>query len=453
MSGLAERARAVAEASSAPGDVPGPGRRAASAAAATARPARPVGRVRRRSPRSRLPSRTVRLRLTLLYGGLFVLSGAALLAITYLLLLRFTARIQITTGPVSAPDTQGGPLGGQLPPASPETSSAVVSRIHHSYLHHLLVESGIALAIMAVASIGLGWLMAGRVLRPLRTITATTLRISQENLHERLNLPGPQDELTDLGDTIDGLLVRLETAFEAQRRFVANASHELRTPLAMMRTSLDVAEGKPQPVPREVTVLAGRLREGLDQADRLIESFLTLARAHQVVPGEAAAVSLTDLVATALAAHEARSAELGVGIHRQLATVEVTGNPTLLRRLIENLVDNALRYNHPGGFVHVGCHTASDGTAGARTAQLMVESTGALLDDAEVRELGQPFHRLTADRTTTGSVGLGLGLSIVTAIAAAHDGALHLSARPDGGLRAVVNLPHVSRAPASGMSR
>jgi hypothetical protein len=187
------------------------------------------------------------LRLTLLYGSLFVLSGAALLAITYLLVLYFTAHIQITTIPTGAPGSQGGPLGGQPSPVAARASSAVASQIHHSYLHQLLVESGIALAIMAVVSIWLGWLVAGRVLRPLRTMTAATLRISQENLHERLDLPGPRDELKDLGDTIDGLLARLETAFEAQRRFVANASHELRTPLAMMRTSLDVAEGKPSP--------------------------------------------------------------------------------------------------------------------------------------------------------------------------------------------------------------
>jgi len=398
---------------------------------------------------ARLPSRTVRLRLTLLYGGLFVLSGAALLAITYLLVLYFTARIQITTTPDGAPGTQGGPLGGQ--PVPLQATSAVASQIHHSYLHQMLIESGISLAFMAVVSIWLGWLMAGRVLRPLRTMTTTTLRISQENLHERLDLPGPRDELKDLGDTIDGLLARLETAFEAQRRFVANASHELRTPLAMMRTSLDVAEGKPRPVPREVTVLAGKLREGLDQADRLIEDFLTLARARQGTPVGVATVSLDGLVAAALAVRQPRAAELGVHINRQLAAAEITGNQTLLRRLVDNLLDNALRYNHPGGIVHVYCCTATSGTADVMTAQLVIENTGPLLDDADVRQLGQPFRRLAADRTTTGSVGL--GLSIVAAIADAHDGTVHLSARPAGGLRAVLTMPHASQTPARGVPR
>ncbi|KDA42754.1 HAMP domain-containing sensor histidine kinase [Frankia sp. BMG5.23] len=452
MSDLAERARTAAAASGTPAEPPEPARRAVSAAAAAPRSSGLVARLRR-WPWARLLPRTVRLRLTLLYGSLFVLSGAALLAITYLLVLHVTATIQITTTPTGMPETQGGPLNGQ--PAPPRASSAVASQVHHSYLHQLLVESGIALAIMAVVSIWLGWLVAGRVLRPLRTMTATTLRISQENLHERLDLPGPQDELTDLGDTIDGLLARLETAFEAQRRFVANASHELRTPLTMMRTSLDVAEGKPQPVPREVTVLAGKLREGLDQADRLIENFLTLARAHQGAPGNDAAVSLTGLVVAALAAREPHAAELGVHIHRQLAAVEIIGNPTLLRRLVDNLLDNALRYNHPGGFVHVQvqvrCHPATGGTDDARIAHLTIENAGPPLDDADVQQLGQPFRRLAADRTTAGSVGL--GLSIVAAIAAAHDGALHLSARPEGGLRAVITMPLVGRAPVSGVPR
>ena len=417
----------------------------AAPAHATPRSQRLVARLRRWS-RLRLPSRTVRLRLTLLYGGLFVVSGAALLAITYLLVRYFTAHVKIITTPAGT--TQGGPLGGS--PAPPPSRSAVASQLHDSYLHQLLVESGIALAIMSVVSIWLGWLVAGRVLRPLRTMTTTTRRISQENLHERLDLPGPRDELKDLSDTIDALLARLETAFEAQRRFVANATHELRTPLAMMRTSLDVAEGKPRPVPREVTVLAGKVREGLDQADRLIESFLTLARAHQGTPAEDATVSLTGVVAAALAAREQRATDLAVQIHHQLGDVEVTGNPTLLRRLVDNILDNALRYNHPGGWVHVDCH-ADTSNAGSITARLVVENTGPLLDDADVQQLGQPFRRLAADRTTTGSVGL--GLSIVAAITAAHDGTLRLGARPDGGLRAAIDIPRATPAPMPEVSR
>jgi len=393
--------------------------------------------------------RTLRVRLTLLYGGLFVVSGAALLAITYLLVLHFTANIQITTDAAGQQSVQGVLPGGQSIP--PKRSLAVASHVQASYLHQLFIESGVALAIMTVVSIWLGWLVAGRVLRPLRLITATTLRISQENLHERLDLPGPRDDLTDLADTIDGLLERMETAFDAQRRFVANASHELRTPLAMMRTSLDVAEGKPQPVPRQVVELAGKLRAGLDQADRLIESFLDLARAYRSSPEEAVAVSLADLVTTALAVRELHAADLGIQLNHELSEVTVAGDPTLLRRLVDNLLDNALRYNYSGGFVRVSCQEIDSGTGREAFARLVVENTGPVLQDTDVRQLGRPFHRVAPDRTTTGSVGL--GLSIVTAIAAAYDGKLALSARPTGGLRAVVDVPRASWTKVPGACR
>jgi signal transduction histidine kinase len=202
-------------------------------------------------------------------------------------------------------------------------------------------------------------------------------------------------------------------------------------------------------VPREVTVLAGKLREGLDQADRLIESFLTLARAHRGTPAEDSTVSLSGLVTAALEARERRAAGLGVHIHRQLADVKVTGNPTLLRRLVDNILDNALHYNHLGGSIHITCDVDTSTERG--TAHLVVENTGPLLNDADVRQLGQPFRRLAADRTTTG--GVGLGLSIVAAIAAAHDGTLHLSARPEGGLRVAVGVPAAAHVPGPEVSR
>jgi hypothetical protein len=274
-------------------------------------------------------------------------------------------------------------------------------------------------------------------------MTATTRQISEANLHERLALPGPPDELKDLGDTIDGLLARLEAAFDAQRRFVANASHELRTPLTMMRTSLDVAVGKPGPVPPEVTILAGKLREGLDQADRLVESFLALARAQQGSLTNLASVSLPQLVAAALAAHSKAMADRGLEVRQSLGEADVIGSETLLARLVENLIDNAIRYNPPGGFIAVA--TTIDGTV----ARLVVASGGPLLDERKVQELGQPFQRLGADRTTSDR-GQGLGLSIVAAIAAAHDGSLGLHARPEGGLRVVITLPHARRRRETG---
>jgi signal transduction histidine kinase len=298
------------------------------------------------------------------------------------------------------------------------------------------------LAIMAVVSIGLGWLVAGRVLRPLRTMTATTRRISAQNLHERLAISGPRDELTDLGDTIDNLLARLETAFEAQRRFVANASHELRTPLAMMRTSLDVAVGKPRPG-REVTVLAGKLREGLDQADRLIESFLLLARAQQGAPTDRGTIPLSTIVSDAVAARTEHARRLGVDLHTDLSDIDIDGSQTLLSRMVANVLDNALTHNSPGGFVHVA--TNLDGP----DVQLLIDSSGPPLDQNDVQKLGQPFHRLGAERTAS-DTGVGLGLSIVAAIATAHGGALRLHARDEGGLRVVIELPRAMRPVPAG---
>jgi signal transduction histidine kinase len=303
--------------------------------------------------------------------------------------------------------------------------------------HNLLVVSAIALGIMAFVSIGLGWLMAGRVLRPLRAMTATTRQISEENLHERLALRGPDDELKDLGDTIDGLLGRLETAFEAQRRFVANASHELRTPLAMMRTSVDVALGKPQPTP-EVRVLAAKLDEGLEQADRLLEGLLLLARAQRGALGELTEVSLEALVFAALTAEQQEISRLRLTVLDGTVAGEVLGNETLLARLVANVVSNAVRHNVPDGMV-VLANGRRDGMA-----YLVVDSGGAILDEKTVQDLAQPFHRLGPERVRNNS-GAGLGLSIVRAIATAHGGALELHARPEGGLRVMVMLPAAVR--------
>jgi signal transduction histidine kinase len=297
----------------------------------------------------------------------------------------------------------------------------------------LLTVSAIALGIMALISIGLGWLMAGRVLRPLRTMTATARQISEENLHERLAVNGPDDEMKDLGDTIDGLLGRLETAFEAQRRFVANASHELRTPLAMMRTSLDVALGKPR-TPSEVKVLARKLEEGLNQADKLLEGLLVLARAQRGALGEMTEVSLQDLVFAALVADQDEISRLRLTVLDATVAYEVFGNETLLARLVANVVDNAVRHNVPDGMIVLSDHM-EDGMA-----YLVVDSGGPVLDEDAVQQLAKPFHRLGPERVADNN-GAGLGLSIVRAIATAHGGTLELHARPEGGLRVVIGLP------------
>jgi len=427
------------------------------------------------APRSwfHLPRRTVRLRLTALYGGLFLVSGAVLLAINYGLVVgvpihaSFVVNVGSAGGVAKAvalpapmaklcaslhlPCAQprfiapgpAGLIGGKLSRASlnPPPPPAGILKGFQALLPtadeqgHLLGVSAIALGIMAIVSIGLGWLIAGRVLRPLRTMTTTTRHISEENLNERLALQGPDDELKDLGDTIDGLLERLEKAFEAQRRFVANASHELRTPLAMMRTSVDVALGKPQ-APAEVLVLAGKLEEGLDQAEKLLEGLLVLARAQRGALGELTVVSLPDLVATAVHSEQAEIRRLNLTVEDVTFPSHVIGNETLLSRMVANVVTNAVRHNVPGGTVHI-----SNDVVGPME-RLVVESSGVFLDEATVGKLAEPFNRPGAERISNGK-GAGLGLSIVSAIAVAHGGSLHLRGRPEGGLRVEIELPAV----------
>lgn len=364
--------------------------------------------------------RTVRLRFTILYAALFLVSGAGLLVLTY-----FLAGGQGSAS-APAPSQPNGPAATQQLIAGLQ---AELSELHTERSRQLLTGSLIALAVMVVVSIVLGKLVAGRVLRPLRTITAATRRISADNLHERLAVPGPADEVKHLADTIDNLLERLETSFAAQRRFVANASHELRTPLATMRASLDVAVAKPAPATQTVA-LADRCRTELDRVDALLEGFLVLARAqHGVLPDDAT-VSLRDLVSEAVTARAADVAEQDLD-----EAAPVQGSPTLLARMVENVIDNAIV--HSGGWIRVA--TAND----HGWSELVVETGGAVLDQEHVDRLAEPFQRLGTDRTGS-ERGTGLGLSIVAAIVDAHGGRLRLHARPEGGLRVTISLPAVA---------
>ena len=366
------------------------------------------------------PRPTVRWRLTLLYSVLFLICGAGLLAITYWLFANFA---------ISPPKP-----GHGSPPSAVKVATALAHQ-RSIGLHRLKVWSGIALAIMFVVSGALGWIVAGRVLAPLRTITAATERISETNLHERLAMSGPRDELRLLADTIDRLLERLQDAFEAQRRFVANASHELRTPMAMMRTTLDVAIAKPGAVPAQTRELDGELRVDLDHADRLLEGFLDLARAQNAQSDERAQVALEPLISAALTARGDQIADQRLTVATHLAAVETTGSPTLLERMIENVIENAVRHNQPGGSIELTL-APLDG----QQAQVIIDSSGPMLDQHAVAQLAQPFKRLVQDRTGSQN-GHGLGLSIVAAIVAAHDGRLDLRARAEGGLRVQITLP------------
>jgi signal transduction histidine kinase len=390
-----------------------------------------------------LPLHTVRTRLTLLYGALFLISGTVLLAITYGL------AWNATTSEVGSPNF-GPPNSGKAVIVSTHVlkqklaelaqQNAAEGHQRAADMHQLLASAGIALLVTAVLSIAMGWLVAGRVLRPLRTMTTAAQRISEQNLHERLAIAGPDDELKQLGDTIDDLLARLEASFDAQRHFVANASHELRTPLTMMRTALDVATRKPDPPVPAVTILASKIRAGLDKADRLVESFLTLARAQHGSAVHRSTVALDKLAATVVADHCDAISGMYLTVGQDHHDAPVPGNEALLTHLTGNLIDNAIRYNQPGGWIRVATSTS---TAAAR---LVVENSGPIVDPGRVGELTQPFRRAAPDRTdATGSAGFGLGLSIVAAIATTHHGTLHLHARPDGGLRVTVTLPLADR--------
>ena len=387
-----------------------------------------AGRTQGHALRVLFPRSTVRWRLTLLYGGLFLVCGAALLAITYTLFASFAD---------SPPKPVFGPGGGAPDATSLKVASAMY--IQRSIgLHRLLIYSGVALAIMAVVSGVLGWVVAGRVLAPLRTITAAADLISDTNLNQRLAMEGPRDELRLLADTIDRLLARLEAAFEAQRRFVANASHELRTPLAMMRTTLDVAIAKPGDIPVRTRELDAELRLDLDHADHLLESFLALARAQNGQLDEPNEVGLEPLIRSALEGRADRISAQRLTIGTDLDAVDVVGSSTLLMRMIENVIENAVQHTQPGGLIDIAL-TECDG----RQVQLVVATSGPVLDPHAVAKLAQPFKRLSPDRTGQPN-GHGLGLSIVAAVAEAHGGQLDLHAPPTGGLRVCIRLSSVS---------
>jgi len=397
-------------------------------------------------PALRLPRRTVRLKLTLLYGALFLASGAALLAVTYLLVSRATpmvatARGQAGSGAAGAATQQFCFIdgAGSLPSSLPSTGcAALLGQQRHDELRALLTDSGIALAIMAAASIGLGWLVAGRVLRPLRAITTAARRISASNLHQRLALDGPDDEVRDLGTTFNGLLARLEGAFSAQRQFVANASHELRTPLARQRTLAEVAL-------RDNDATAGSLRETLrrvlvtgEQQERLIEALLTLARSQRGLDRRDR-LDLAAVTADALPPGEAEARGRGLTVTSTLSPAPALGDQRLAERLVSNLIDNAVRHNAPGGWVGV--------VTGVRAgrAVLSVANTGPAIAPEQVEVLFQPFRRLETARLSR--EGLGLGLSIVTAIAAAHDADLRARPLPGGGLEVEIHFPPVPDGP------
>ncbi len=371
------------------------------------------------------PSWTVRLRLTLLYGGLFLVSGVALLAIMYLIFRHLSGVNLIVSS---------GPQGSSGPHAvSHVTRLAYTHLVRRSSadLRHGLLQAAIALASMTLVSIALGWLVAGRVLRPLRAMTATTRQISERNLDERLGLSGPPDELKDLADTIDGLLARLEAHVAEQQRFAANASHELRTPLAITQTLLDVARNDPN---RDSGELIERLSAVNTRAIDLTEALLLLARADQG--------SFTrEEVDLSLIAQEASETLLpfaekrGLTIETSGDVAPTTGSRPLLLQLSTNLVHNAIVHNLPEqGTVWVTTSVHAEGVS------LTVENSGEKLAPQLVSTLAEPFLR-GSERIRSDHSGVGLGLAIVKSIAHAHHGNVTFTPRAAGGLDVTVQLP------------
>jgi signal transduction histidine kinase len=386
------------------------------------------GRLRDVAVRPHLPTRTVRLRLTVLYCALFFPLGVALIVttsvVTFLSLRPVTQQVVHINGTTVV-----------LPPSRAGVSPHPFVHLGSLRLdlHEFLLGSCITLLVMIGLSVLLGWLLAGRVLRPLRTITDTTRNISENDLHRRLTLPGPRDELTELGDTIDGLLGRLERAFDSQRRFVTNASHELRTPLTVDRTILQVALADPNLTLDSLRAACSEVLDAGREQERLIDALLTLARSQRGLDRKEP-VDLTTVTNEVLSARESAAAGREVLVETSLDDVTVSGDPRLLYRLVSNLVDNAIGHNVAGGRVDVTL------AATTTAAMLTITNTGPYVAPDQVSRLLQPFERGTPDRTAS-TQGLGLGLSIVAEIAEAHGASLDVRPGPDGGLTITVSFP------------
>ncbi len=391
---------------------------------------------------------TVRARLTLLYTGLFAGFGAVIVAVSYILMARLPAQGQ-------DPPPSGVLAGGRLrngtdvsssilaqcqaqqDPSYPDKSAmaACTSALEQQgaqhqqalTLSHLLQYSLITLAVVLALAAVLGWVFAGRVLHPVQQITAAARAASEHNLSARVALGGPRDELRELAQTFDDMLTRLQAAFESQQRFMSNASHELRTPLAVMRATIDVVLGDPDAAPDDLRGMAVDIRVAVDHAEHLISALLLLAR------NERGLTIREDIDLATIAEDVLDTTDTGgCLVHATLEPAVISGDPVLTMRLIANLVDNAARYNVPGGDIWISTGTTADGS------RLIVANTGPVISAAEARRIFRPFERLS-DRTSND--GFGLGLAIVASIAAVHGGTAAALPGDDGGLRVTVTIP------------
>jgi signal transduction histidine kinase len=421
---------------------------------------------------------SIKTRLALVYGGAFFCMGLGLIAISYAIVdhslspaatgrsvARFVA-IQggtfglpddslpgITVATVPPPAVSGGVVSGGVdsvadprsavsvlnPGALPDAGSvgmklqSLLTDVRVQTLRSLLLTWAGLTGLMALGAGLFGWLLAARMLKPLRDITGAARRLSAENLHERIKLEGPRDELKELADTFDSMLGRLDAAFSSQRRFVANASHELRTPLAIMRAQIDVALSDPAVTRTELIATSRVVHDAVDRCERLMDGLLVLARSDRGLDA-AEPVDLAEAAARAMDQVSDAAAERGIQLRSALKPAAVRGDQSLLDRMVANLLENAVAYNLPSGWVEVWTGNGSD------RARLRVANSGPRVPPEQVTSLFEPFRRLSRDRTGSGR-GAGLGLSIVRSVARAHGGEARARPRTSGGLMVEVELP------------
>jgi signal transduction histidine kinase len=379
------------------------------------------------------PRLTVRTRLTLLYTGLFAVCGATVVAVSYILVARLEPQGQGRQAPASflarcrSEQLSAHPSERVLAKCNAYFQLQGAQHQRDLTLSHLLQYSLITLGVVIVLAAILGWIVGGRALRPVHTITAAARAASEHNLSARVALRGPRDELHELAETFDEMLDRLQAAFEGQKRFIASASHELRTPLAVMRATVDVVLDNPDSTPADLRGMAADIRAAVDHAEHLIGALLILAR------NERGLTVHEELDLATVAEDVLDTADLADRrVHTMLEPAVISGDPVLAERLVANLVDNAVRYNAASGDIWISTRTV------AGSSQLSVANTGPLISSAEADSVFQPFQRLN-DRTS--HEGFGLGLTIVASIAAVHGGSATACPRDDGGLSITVTIP------------
>ena len=385
---------------------------------------------------------TVRARLTLLYIGLFGVCGVLVVAVSYAQVARLPAQVQGRGGGTpSASDLTRFAERCQSAEVSAHPDARILAKCAAYFqqegaqgqreltLAHLLQYSLITLAVVIALAAVLGWIFAGRALRPVQRITTAARAASEHDLSTRVAATGPRDELRELAETFDDMLGRLQAAFEGQQRFIANASHELRTPLAVMRATVDVVLDDPDASPGDLRAMGADIRASVDHAEHLIGALLILARNDRGLTVR----EKVDLATVAEDVLDVFDRPGGPRVHASLEPAVISGDPVLAGHLIANLIDNAIRYNLAvGGDVWISTRTVASGS------ELTVANTGPVVDLADVGRIFQPFERLS-DRTSRD--GFGLGLAIVASIAAIHGGTAIALPRDDGGLSVTVTIP------------